>query len=324
MVVGPRKGVTESGLQAVRARPSSCRRLQAPPGPAVFARAAASARRPPGRTLHVRPAGRTPLLRLTRPAAIRAGALEARGGGGYVPVARSARMPVFLSTAEPDFEPRFAAFLAARREAEADVDAEVAAILAEVAARGDAALIEMTARWDRLDAHPRDPRLHAPPRSTPPSPPSAPEDRAALELAAARIRAYHERQLPEDARWTDAAGAELGWRWTPVAAAGLYVPGGLASYPSSVLMNAIPARVAGVERLVICRPDPGRRGQPAGPARRPPRRRRDRLPDRRRPGDRGARLRHRDDRRRSTRSPAPATPRSPRPSARSSAASAST
>ena len=78
----------------------------------------------------------------------------------------------------------------------------------------------------------------------------APGDRAALELAAERIRAYHARQVPPDALWTDETGAELGWRWTPVAAAGLYVPGGQASYPSSVLMNAIPARVAGVERLV--------------------------------------------------------------------------
>jgi histidinol dehydrogenase len=84
----------------------------------------------------------------------------------------------------------------------------------------------------------------------------SPEDRAALELAAERIRAYHARQLPEDAMWTDAAGASLGWRWTPVSAAGLYVPGGIASYPSSVLMNAIPAKVAGVQRLAITCPTP--------------------------------------------------------------------
>jgi len=82
-------------------------------------------------------------------------------------------------------------------------------------------------------------------------------DRAALELAADRIRAYHARQLPQDAMWQDAAGASLGWRWTPVSAAGLYVPGGTASYPSSVLMNAIPAKVAGVQRLVITCPTPG-------------------------------------------------------------------
>ena len=87
-------------------------------------------------------------------------------------------------------------------------------------------------------------------------------ERAALEKAAERIRAYHERQRPSDARWTDAAGATLGWRWTPVSAAGLYVPGGLASYPSSVLMNAIPAQVAGVERLVMCAPTPDGRANP--------------------------------------------------------------
>jgi len=83
------------------------------------------------------------------------------------------------------------------------------------------------------------------------------EDRAALELAADRIRAYHARQMPEDALWQDESGATLGWRWTPVSAAGLYVPGGLASYPSSVLMNAIPAKVAGVKRLVVTCPTPG-------------------------------------------------------------------
>jgi len=84
----------------------------------------------------------------------------------------------------------------------------------------------------------------------------APDVRAALELAAERITAYHSRQMPEDAEWTDEAGATLGWRWTPVSAAGLYVPGGLASYPSSVLMNAIPAKVAGVQRLAITVPTP--------------------------------------------------------------------
>ncbi|MCE8471951.1 histidinol dehydrogenase, partial [Rhodovulum sulfidophilum] len=88
------------------------------------------------------------------------------------------------------------------------------------------------------------------------------EERAALELAAERIRAYHVRQMPENAQWTDPEGATLGWRWTPVSAAGLYVPGGLASYPSSVLMNAIPAQVAGVERLVICAPTPDGKSNP--------------------------------------------------------------
>jgi len=124
-----------------------------------------------------------------------------------------------------------------------------------VAARGDAALIEMTERWDRLRLTPA--TLAFAPEEIDAAVAAVPaEDRAALELAAERIRAYHERQVPADARWTDALGAELGWRWTPVDAAGLYVPGGLASYPSSLLMNAIPARVAGVRRLVVCAPTP--------------------------------------------------------------------
>ena len=164
-------------------------------------------------------------------------------------------MPQFLSTRDPEFEPQFRALLAAKRESDTDVDTEVAAILADVAARGDAAVIEMTARWDRLALTPGTLAFTAPEIDAAIARVPA-EDRAALELAAARIRAYHERQLPADAQWVDETGAELGWRWTPVAAAGLYVPGGLASYPSSVLMNAIPARVAGVERLVICAPTP--------------------------------------------------------------------
>jgi histidinol dehydrogenase len=164
-------------------------------------------------------------------------------------------MPQSLSTRDPDFEPRFRALLAAKREVDSDVDAEVAAILADVAARGDAAVVEMTARWDRLELTAAGLAFSAEEID------AAVErvddaDRAALELAAERIRLYHERQIPADAQWVDDIGAELGWRWTPVAAAGLYVPGGLASYPSSVLMNAIPARVAGVDRLVICAPTP--------------------------------------------------------------------
>jgi histidinol dehydrogenase len=164
-------------------------------------------------------------------------------------------MPQFLDTRDPGFEDAFARLLAAKREADADVDAEVAVILADVAARGDAALVEMTGRWDRL-------RLTAATLAFTAAEIEAaaaavePADRATLELAAGRIRAYHERQVPANARWTDEAGAELGWRWTPVASAGLYVPGGLASYPSSLLMNAIPARVAGVGRLVVCAPTP--------------------------------------------------------------------
>ncbi len=164
-------------------------------------------------------------------------------------------MPLFLDTTEPEFEARFAAFLGTKREAEAGVDAEVAAIIAEVADKGDAAVIAMTARWDRLTLTP-DTLAFAPAEIDAAVAQVSREDRAALELAADRIHAYHARQKPEDARWTDPVGAELGWRWTPLASAGLYVPGGLASYPSSLLMNAIPARVAGVERVVVCAPTP--------------------------------------------------------------------
>ncbi len=165
-------------------------------------------------------------------------------------------MPVFLDTTEPGFDAAFAALLNAKREESPDVDSAVAGIIADVRARGDAAVIELTARFDRLELTPDrlaisadevDAAIAAVPAA----------ERAALELAAERIRAYHERQVPADAQWTDATGATLGWRWTPVSAAGLYVPGGLASYPSSVLMNAVPAKVAGVERLVIAVPTPG-------------------------------------------------------------------
>ncbi len=164
-------------------------------------------------------------------------------------------MPQFLSTRDPDFEACFRAFLGTKREADADLDAEVAAILADVAARGDAAVIEMTERWDRLALRPETLAFSADEIDAAVARVD-PRDRAALELAADRIRSYHERQLPADAQWVDETGAQLGWRWTPVTSAGLYVPGGLASYPSSLLMNAIPARVAGVERLVICAPTP--------------------------------------------------------------------
>jgi histidinol dehydrogenase len=144
-----------------------------------------------------------------------------------------------------------------KREDAPDVDATVAGIIADVRDRGDRAVIELTARFDRLDLTPE--RLAFTPAEMAAEVAKVSEaDRAALELAAARIRAYHERQMPErEVRWTDTSGAELGWRWGPVSAAGLYVPGGLASYPSSVLMNAIPAKVAGVERLVIACPTPG-------------------------------------------------------------------
>jgi histidinol dehydrogenase len=164
-------------------------------------------------------------------------------------------MPVFLDTAKSDFEPQFAALLSAKREDSPDVDDAVAAIIADVRARGDAAVIELTERFDRIALTPE--TLRIPEAEIEEAATSVPDPvRDALELAAERIRAYHERQLPEDAEWTDASGATLGWRWSPVSAAGLYVPGGRASYPSSVLMNAVPAKVAGVQRLAIAVPCP--------------------------------------------------------------------
>lgn len=164
-------------------------------------------------------------------------------------------MPHFLDTNAPGFETRFTGLLAMKREDSPDVDAIVAGIIADIRARGDAALIDLTAKFDRLELAPGTLAFSSEDIDAAIAQVPAPE-RAALELAAGRIRAYHERQMPEDARWSDESGVELGWRWTPVSAAGLYVPGGLASYPSSVLMNAIPAKVAGVERLVITCPTP--------------------------------------------------------------------
>lgn len=164
-------------------------------------------------------------------------------------------MPQFLTTADPDFETAFNALLHMKREADSDVDDIVAGILADVQSRGDAAVIELTTKFDRLDLTAEtlafttaeiDAAIATVPN----------EERVALELAAKRIRDYHERQIPEDAWWTGEYGEGLGWRWSAVEAAGLYVPGGTASYPSSVLMNAIPASVAGVENLSICAPTP--------------------------------------------------------------------
>ena len=164
-------------------------------------------------------------------------------------------MPLRLSTTDDDFDARFAAFLVAGRGAAADADADAAAIIADVRGRGIDAVLELTARFDRLELTAETIEISEAETDAAIAGVNA-EDRAALEFAAARIRAYHARQLPEDAFWTDDTGAGLGWRWTPVDAAGLYVPGGRASYPSSVLMNAIPAAVAGVKRLVVCAPTP--------------------------------------------------------------------
>jgi len=164
-------------------------------------------------------------------------------------------MPQFLDFDQPDFEQAFTALLSAKREDSPDVDDTVAKIIAQVRSKGDAAVIELTQKFDRIALTPDTLRITAAEVDAAIAEVSD-ADRTALELAAARIRAYHERQLPEDAQWQDDAGATLGWRWSAVSAAGLYVPGGLASYPSSVLMNAIPAKVAGVERLAMVVPTP--------------------------------------------------------------------
>ena len=170
-------------------------------------------------------------------------------------------MPQFLATDRADFEARFAAFLTTKREDAPDVDATVAAIIKDVRDRGDAAVIDLTARFDRLTLTPET-LAFSPAEIDALCARVGADDMAALEVAAERIRAYHTRQMPRDESWTDATGATLGWRWGPVSAAGLYVPGGLASYPSSVLMNAIPAKVAGVGRLAICVPTPGGQANP--------------------------------------------------------------
>jgi len=160
-----------------------------------------------------------------------------------------------LDAATPDFAARFEALVAARREAAADVGRDVAAILRSVREDGEAAVKAFTARFDRHDLDAGGWRID-PADCAAAYRDLEPGLRTALDLAAARIRAYHERQRPTDSDWTDAAGVRLGARWSAVDAAGLYVPGGRAAYPSSLLMNAIPARVAGVARIAMATPTP--------------------------------------------------------------------
>jgi histidinol dehydrogenase len=162
-------------------------------------------------------------------------------------------MPLRLDSQSADFSERFAAFLATKREAAQDVEQAVRGIIADVRARGDRALIELSAKFDRVDLGKLGLRVSA-----------AEIDAAAaackgdaldaLKLARDRIEAYHRRQKPADERFTDPLGVELGSRWTAIEAVGLYVPGGTAAYPSSVLMNALPAKVAGCPRVVMVVP----------------------------------------------------------------------
>jgi len=164
-------------------------------------------------------------------------------------------MPQFLNSNDADFDVRLKGLLGQKREDAPDVDATVAAIIEDVRTRGDAAVFELTEKFDRVLLTRE--QLVFSPEEIAEITLAVPEDeREALVLAAERIRAYHRQQLPEDAQWVDESGATLGWRWTPVSSAGLYVPGGQASYPSSVLMNAIPAQVAGVTDLAIAVPTP--------------------------------------------------------------------
>jgi histidinol dehydrogenase len=161
-----------------------------------------------------------------------------------------------LSTRDPGFEQAFRRLVRERRESDDDVARDVSLILADVRNRGDAALAELSARFDGHSLTDEASWRIEPAACRQAFDALKPDLRAALELAAARISAYHEAQKPEDRDYTDEAGVRLGAKWLPVDAAGLYVPGGRAAYPSSLLMNAIPAKVAGVERLVVVTPTP--------------------------------------------------------------------
>jgi histidinol dehydrogenase len=164
-------------------------------------------------------------------------------------------MPLELDSAAPGFAEAFTRFLDEKRELAEDVDQVVAAIIAAVRARGDAAVIDYTKRFDRLDLTPETLRVSSAEiaAAAKACPPAA---LAALRLAYERIDSYHRKQIPSDLDYRDEAGVRLGARWRAIAAVGLYVPGGTASYPSSVLMNAVPAKVAGVERIVMVVPSP--------------------------------------------------------------------
>lgn len=165
-------------------------------------------------------------------------------------------MPVRLDTRSADFAAAFDSLLAMKREVSQDVDRAVQKIIADVIARGDAALVDYSKKFDRVDLEEKGLQVSAAEVDAAFSR-CQPDVLNALRLAHERIIAFHERQLPHDLRYTDSEGVELGWRWFPVESAGLYVPGGTAAYPSSVLMNAVPAKVAGVSRLVMAVPAPG-------------------------------------------------------------------
>ncbi len=166
-----------------------------------------------------------------------------------------------LNSRDKNFAADFEALLFAKREIEEDVALAVRGLIADVRTRGDAALVELTNKFDRASITTADLKVSAAEIETALTKVTA-EQKEAIEIAATRIEAYHRRQLPKDENFKDDTGAILGWRWTAVDSAGLYVPGGTASYPSSVLMNAIPAKVAGVARIVMVTPAGGGRINP--------------------------------------------------------------
>ncbi len=162
-------------------------------------------------------------------------------------------MPAFLDTTAPGFRDQFEALVHSRRDQGENVGSTVSTIIADVRARGDQALIELSARLDHVDLEAEGLRFTAD-QIAAAMDAAEPATLDALRLARQRIETHHRRQLPADDRYTDAIGAQLGHKWTPLDSVGLYVPGGLASYPSSVLMNAIPAMVAGVKRIAMVVP----------------------------------------------------------------------
>ena len=164
-------------------------------------------------------------------------------------------MAIRLDISSADFGHKFRAFLDSKHEASADVEVAVRAIVSDVARRGDAAVKDYTLKFDQLDLAHAGFRVTAEEIDVAVATCSR-DAREALELARSRIETYHRRQLPQDDRFVDALGVELGARWTAIEAVGLYVPGGTAAYPSSVLMNAVPAKVAGVPRIVMVVPAP--------------------------------------------------------------------
>ena len=171
-------------------------------------------------------------------------------------------MPVFLNFDDPMFDQHFDEILSSERNDSSDVNSVVSDILEDVKRRKDEAIIDLTYRFDKIKLK-KEELSFSKDEIDKLSSLTALDERKALDLAANRIRSFHQRQKPNDVSWTDDIGIELGWKWTPLDAVGIYVPGGLASYPSSVLMNAIPAKVAGVERIAMVVPTPNGKINPA-------------------------------------------------------------